>query len=460
MPEAARLFDPIGHSPMMSGLLAGLLIGAAIGVAAVAIIGTGGLAAGAIIGGAAAAGAGIGEVVSTMSFVPKDITGKIITGSLNVFTNSRNAARAHLDKVQCSKHPPSPHPVIATGSDSVFINGQPAARVTDKITCAAVIVEGSPNVFIGGGATQTDDIAPEDLVPGYIHAALLVVGLGAAVILAGPIVAVAGFAGGMAGGYGGSVLGGMIFGEGSDGQKISMLVGSIAGGGLGAKAGMKPANALGQLAISKGAGAETGGFIKGGVPGAKTAGGVTKQNGKEAGEHIATKQKEIEHLSKNQQKKEKMGVAYAKAGKGDKATDGFTNIEKATVSEYRKGGSVSQKNNSDPTFKISDKEAYMKKLESDYDTSGSPMHPKTKAEIENYIGSKEEFDVKDGIPGAHAEVRAVNDYRNANGGADPDYVATHKTAPDSHGGQGKPFCACANCSGIMSKDVLVTTGRK
>ena len=88
------------------------------------------------------------------------------------------------------------------------------------------------------------------------------------------------------------------------------------------------------------------------------------------------------------------------------------------------------------------------------------MHPKTTAEIENYISSKEEFNVKDGMPGAHAEVRAINDYRNANGGADPDYVATYKTAPDSHGGQGKPFCACANCSGIMSKDVLVTTGRK
>ena len=266
MPEAARLFDPIGHSPMMSGLLAGLLIGAAIGVAAVAIIGTGGLAAGAIIGGAAAAGAGIGEVVSTMSFVPKDITGKIITGSLNVFTNSRNAARAHLDKVQCSKHPPSPHPVIATGSDSVFINGQPAARVTDKITCAAVIVEGSPNVFIGGGATQTDDIAPEDLVPGYIHAALLVVGLGAAVILAGPIVAVAGFAGGMAGGYGGSVLGGMVFGEGSDGQKISMLAGAFAGGWMGAKGGQAIAAKTIPTPVTP-----KEGFIKGGLKGMEEA---------------------------------------------------------------------------------------------------------------------------------------------------------------------------------------------
>ena len=450
MPEAARRFDPIGHSPMMSGLLAGLLIGAAIGVAAVAVIGTGGLAAAAIIGGLAAGGAGIGEVASTFSGAPKEITGKILTGSPNVFTNSRNAARAHLDIVDCSKHPPSPYPVIATGSDSVFINSQPAARVTDKITCAAIIVDGSPNVFIGGGTKQTDNIAPEDLVPGYIHAALLVVGLGAAVILAGPIVAVTGFVGGVAGGYGGNALGGMIFGEGSDGQKISMLAGSLAGGGLGMKAGMKPANSLGQLAVNKGASAETGGFITGGLPGAKTAGGLTKQVGEDATSKIAN----------TKGPKDKNGVASARAGKGDKVSEEFGNIENASVKSYRKDGGVTQTNKSDSTFKITDKEAYMTKLAEDYNKSGSPMHPKTKAEIENYLNSKEEFNVQDGIPGTHAEVRAVNDYRNANGGADPDYVSTYKTAPDSKGGQGKPFCACANCSGIMSNDIMVPTKKQ
>jgi uncharacterized Zn-binding protein involved in type VI secretion len=458
MPEAARINDPIGHSPMMSGLLAGLLIGAAIGIAAVAVIGTGGLAAAAIIGGLAAGGAGIGEVVSTMSFIPKDITGKIKTGSPNVFTNSRPAARAHLDIVDCSKHPPSPYPLIATGSATVFINSMPAARVTDTITCAAVIVEGSPNVFIGGGTTQTDAIAPENLVPDWIHATLFVVGLGSAIILAGPVVAVFGLIGGALGGTAGNWVGGKIWGEGSDGQKASMLVGAFVGGFFGAKAGVKPANALGQLAVNKGASPEIGGFIKGGLPAAEKAGGLTQQVGEEAANKIEKKNADNIAQGKNPNK-DKIDVAYAKAGEGDNVTGGHGNIMKASVREYQKDGGIESTRNGDG-FKITDKEAYMNKLEKQYEDSGSKMHPKTKAEIEKYIDSKEEFNTKDGIPGAHAEVRAVNDYRNANGGADPDYVSTYKTAPDKHGGQGKPFCACANCSGIIPDGVFVPTGRQ
>lgn len=72
MAHAARLNDPIGHSPTINWLLGGLIAAAAIAVTAVAVVGTGGLAAAAIIGGAAAAGGGIGEVMSTMSWAPKE----------------------------------------------------------------------------------------------------------------------------------------------------------------------------------------------------------------------------------------------------------------------------------------------------------------------------------------------------------------------------------------------------
>jgi uncharacterized Zn-binding protein involved in type VI secretion len=237
MPQAARISDPIGHSPTMSWLLAGLLAGAAIAIAAVAIVGTGGLAAVAIVGGAAAMGAGLGEAMSTMSWAPKEVSG-MISGlcSLNVFTNNKPAARAHLDMVLCAKHPQAPLP-IATGSATVFINGQPAARVDDTIACSAVITGGSDNVYIGGATVKTDDIAPEDLVPGWVHGALLVVGIGSAVVLAGPLLAAAGLAGGLLGGLGGGMLGGAIFGEGSDGQKWSALGGSLIGGLLGTKGG-------------------------------------------------------------------------------------------------------------------------------------------------------------------------------------------------------------------------------
>jgi hypothetical protein len=136
--------------------------------------------------------------------------------------------------VACSKHP-GPIP-IATGSGQVFINGMPAARVDDKTGCSAVITKGSGNVYIGGGTVQTDTINPEDLVPGWVHGALLVVGVGSAIILAGPVIAVGGLIGAYAGGYGGAWAGGKIFGEGSDGQKWSAIAGSFLGGYLGAKA--------------------------------------------------------------------------------------------------------------------------------------------------------------------------------------------------------------------------------
>ena len=165
----------------------------------------------------------------------KEVTG-VIAGicSLNVFTNGLAAARAHLDLTACSKHPAPPLP-IATGSGQVFINGMPAARVDDKTGCGAVITRGSSNVFIGGGTVQTDQINPENLVPGWVHGALLVVGLGAAVVLAGPVIAVGGLILGVAGGFAGSWAGGKIFGQGTDGQLLSAIGGSFIGGWLGAK---------------------------------------------------------------------------------------------------------------------------------------------------------------------------------------------------------------------------------
>lgn len=237
MPKAARLGDPIGHSPTMSWLINGLLIGGAIAVAGVLIAGTGGLAAAAIVAGMAAGGAGIGEVLSTMSWAPKEVVGAILGAcSTNVFINKRPAARAHVDMVQCAKHPNGPIPV-ATGSSNVYLNGQPAARLGDKTGCGGDITDGSANVFIGGETQQTDVVNPEDLVPGWVHAALLTVGVASGLVFASPIVVVAGLIGGIGGGYVGGRVGGYIWGEGSDGQKWALLGGSIIGGIFGAKGG-------------------------------------------------------------------------------------------------------------------------------------------------------------------------------------------------------------------------------
>lgn len=235
MPEAARLEDPISHSAALGGLIAGALIGGLIAVAVVvtAPVSVPALIGGAVIAGAAVGGAGVGELLGSLSFA-RSTTGAIDSpGSPTVKVNGRKAARAHLDTVVCSNH--SGKPVIAQGSATVKINGQPAARKNDLCACGAVIEDGSQNVKIGGATATTDDISPE--VPGFVHTAMLVVGVASAAILFGPAVAAAGLIGGMVGGAVMNKVGGAIFGEGSDGQKLMAFGGAMAGGFLGGKGG-------------------------------------------------------------------------------------------------------------------------------------------------------------------------------------------------------------------------------
>ncbi|MEZ0190471.1 PAAR domain-containing protein [Ralstonia solanacearum] len=229
---AARLGDPVAHTASKGWMMAGLIAGALIGAAAVVVTGGAALTLVAAAAAGAAAGGGLGEVLGTMSWAPRHVTGSLISGSFNVFVNGRPAVRAHLSQGTCGDHSGSPQ-LVAQGSSTVFINGQPAARMEDMLTCSAVISAGSPNVFIGGTTVTTDDISPE--IPGWVNWTMLAVGVAAAAVLAGPLVAALGTVGGIAGGEGGSWLGGKVFGEGSDGQKWSMLGGSLLGGFAGAK---------------------------------------------------------------------------------------------------------------------------------------------------------------------------------------------------------------------------------
>ncbi|HDS0917277.1 TPA: PAAR domain-containing protein [Pseudomonas putida] len=233
---AARLDDPIEHSSALGGLLAGLAIGAGAVLIGIAVIGTGGLGAvalAAMVGAGAATGAGIGQLIGSLSFACSE-TGQIRSGSSNVYINGKPAARAHLDNAECSDHPGGPK-ILAQGSDSVYINGQPAARVGDRTVCDAKISAGSPNVCIGGGTATTDAIDPE--IPVWLERAVMALGLASAFVLASPVLVVAGVAGGIAGGMAGHWAGGELFGEGSDGQKLMAFGGALLGGGLGAKGG-------------------------------------------------------------------------------------------------------------------------------------------------------------------------------------------------------------------------------
>lgn len=72
--------------------------------------------------------------------------GSIVEGSPNVITNGLNTARLN-DRVVCMIHGPQ---VIATASQTVRANGRGVARLDDLISCGAVIVTASPNVYAGG----------------------------------------------------------------------------------------------------------------------------------------------------------------------------------------------------------------------------------------------------------------------------------------------------------------------
>ncbi|GLU40021.1 hypothetical protein Pssp01_41140 [Pseudomonas sp. NBRC 100443] len=73
---------------------------------------------------------------------------------------------------------------MAEGSSNVFINGVPAARKGDKLTCGAKIDGGSTDVFIGGGTVQY--LPVDDEVPGWLRTTVDI------------LMAVAGAAGGIA----------------------------------------------------------------------------------------------------------------------------------------------------------------------------------------------------------------------------------------------------------------------
>ncbi|KGT88343.1 type IV secretion protein Rhs [Erwinia typographi] len=233
---AAREGDGIEHTASKGWLVVGLIGGAIAGAAFTLVTGGVGTAVLAATIAGAAGGGGLGEVLGSMSWAPTHETGRLTAGSPNVFINGRPAIMAHASVGECDEHGPAPQ-LVAEGSSRVYINGLPAARTGDLLTCSAAISEGSPNVFIGGEKVQTDPISPE--IPDWVNSVLLGVGLAASAVLAGPAVALLGLAGGMGGGYAGAFIGGRVYGEGSDGQKWLALGGSFAGGIAGARAGMK-----------------------------------------------------------------------------------------------------------------------------------------------------------------------------------------------------------------------------
>lgn len=134
---AARVGDPVAHGSVGS-FLGSLFGGGAGSTQAGSPAGSGaGTTLLSVLGGLFGAGSSSAA------------TGLLIKGSSNVMVNGKPATMTTLATAQCSNHAGS-LPVM-TGSSSVKINGMPAGRISEKISCSALIAAPcSPNVNIGG----------------------------------------------------------------------------------------------------------------------------------------------------------------------------------------------------------------------------------------------------------------------------------------------------------------------
>ncbi|EHC7841562.1 type IV secretion protein Rhs [Salmonella enterica subsp. enterica serovar Typhimurium] len=166
MYEAARVDDPIYHTSALAGFLIGAIIGIAIIALAAFAFFSCGFLAGLILGFMAdQIASGVLQLGEAIGRSIHHTAGKILTGSENVSTNSRPAARAVLSTVKCDNHIAEKR--IAQGSENIYINSQPAARKDDHTECDAMIEDGSPNVFLGGGTQTVLEISSE--IPDWLR---------------------------------------------------------------------------------------------------------------------------------------------------------------------------------------------------------------------------------------------------------------------------------------------------
>lgn len=161
-PHPATKDHQVAHSYAFAGMLAAIAVGvvAAVVVGA-AIVATGGVAAVAIVGAAAAGGFAGGFFGSALGGALSQMgsrTGPIIEGSPDVFIEGRPAARM-TDKAACSKES-SPQPIVE-GSETIFVNGLPLSRLGHQLLCGAKIDEGAKSVFMDETTAACAQPAPD-----------------------------------------------------------------------------------------------------------------------------------------------------------------------------------------------------------------------------------------------------------------------------------------------------------
>ncbi|MEH6370447.1 DNA/RNA non-specific endonuclease [Pectobacterium carotovorum] len=163
----------------LAGAIAGAVVAAVVfaaaaavaGAIAVAVVGTGGMGAALVVGAVKlAVGFGavslLGGLISSVSSKVSAMVdsgappfGPVSSGSGTVFAEKQAISRAEVDTVACTKHN-SPQ-LIAQGSETVYVNGSPAARIDDKTVCGATIKEGASTVFFGSGQQTCLEMSDE-----------------------------------------------------------------------------------------------------------------------------------------------------------------------------------------------------------------------------------------------------------------------------------------------------------
>lgn len=249
---AAHVSHEIEHSSAMMGFLVGAAVGLGVAVFVAATVLTGGatLAVVAAVGGIVAATGGGALAGMALGGISKNPRGAISAGSANVKYGPARlpAARVDIDLVGCLDHGPK---LIATGSDSVFINNFPAVRHDDKTVCDGTIKSDLTHIGIGAETVQYLEIEGE--VPAWmiqlaqgmvIVGGAVALGFGAAAAYAaGGLCSLVAFGGTAAGGFLGGLGGAYVGGElgyalgGDDGRVIGEIFGGMAGGIFGAKMG-------------------------------------------------------------------------------------------------------------------------------------------------------------------------------------------------------------------------------
>ena len=153
-PQPAHVTHQIAHANTFNGILAGIaagiVVGAVVAISAAAIIGTAGMAAplvgAAVAFGAGAAGGFVGTAIAGAGSKTASLSGPIASGSPNVFFESKPVARV-TDTAACTKHPGTPPSQIIEGSEKIFVNGLPLARIGHRLSCDAVVQEGCKTIF-------------------------------------------------------------------------------------------------------------------------------------------------------------------------------------------------------------------------------------------------------------------------------------------------------------------------